>query len=77
MRPEMLVRELRAHEVVLVLHVFDPRLALRLRVDHERRTQRTRRQNSVLNGQLVVGQTLEGGKCHSSTAESCDSASQD
>ena len=54
----MLVRELRAHQVVFVLHAFDPRLALRLRVDHQRRTQRTRRQNTVLHGQLVVGQTL-------------------
>ena len=60
MGSEMFVQKLGAEEIVFVLHVFDPSLALRLRIDHERRSQSARGQNTVLNRQFVVGQTLRG-----------------
>ena len=46
-------------QLAILLAVLDPGLALTLRIDEEREARRFRHDDTVLNGQLVVGQTLQ------------------
>mmetsp|Transcript_14307 Transcript_14307/g.34751 ORF Transcript_14307/g.34751 Transcript_14307/m.34751 type:complete len:352 (+) Transcript_14307:1461-2516(+) len=57
---EVTVRQLHHAQAVLLLHVADPLVALALRVDDERPPARLAHNDGVVDGEGVVGQSVDG-----------------
>lgn len=55
---ELRVTEFSDHHLVLLLHVFDPLVTLTLRIDEQRPSLGCTADNTVLNGKVISGKSL-------------------